>query len=180
MEKKGLSSVVSTLLLILLTITAVSVAASFIVPFVRNNLEDTSCFEFRDYFKFDDSLGYNCYRENSPGTNIYQTSIRAKNDASAAENVKGFAIRYVNDAGVQKFDIIDGAPITPPVNIEILGVTTGNIIIPKPSTVGVKDTYPSLTYTYQSTEVYEDVEIYPILKSDDLCERSDSIKIKKC
>ena len=108
-EKRGLSSVIATALLILLTIIAVTMIAAFVVPFVRNSLEETSCFEFRDYFKFDESLGYNCYQDNA-NDRWYLTTIRAKTDESIAGKVDGFALRFVKQDAVERIDVLNGRP----------------------------------------------------------------------
>lgn len=61
-SKRGLSEVVATMLTVLITIAAISFIASLVIPFVRNGLSSsTECFPAKDYFKFDDSQGYNCY-----------------------------------------------------------------------------------------------------------------------
>lgn len=64
--KKGLSAVVATVSLVLLTFAAVVVISSFIIPLVRDNLnEGTECSAYRDYFFFEEEFGYNCYNGTS-------------------------------------------------------------------------------------------------------------------
>ena len=47
-NKKGLSTVVATMLIILLTLTAGSILITIVVPYVKNSLDSTECFKFRD------------------------------------------------------------------------------------------------------------------------------------
>ena len=58
-NKKGLAPVVATLLIVLLTIVSVTILAAFIIPFVRDNLaESTSCLDYRDHFKFQEKIDF--------------------------------------------------------------------------------------------------------------------------
>ena len=50
-RKRGLSNVVSTILLVLLTFSAVVIVAGILIPFVRDSLnEGSECLDYRDYF----------------------------------------------------------------------------------------------------------------------------------
>lgn len=60
--KKGISAVVTTVLLILISIIAVVLIAGFIIPMIKNNLANTSCFDLRDAVKISDSE-YSCSNE---------------------------------------------------------------------------------------------------------------------
>lgn len=61
MEKKALSEVVTTVLLILISIIAVVLLAGFIISMTKKNLnEGTSCFDLRDYMKIVEN-DYSCY-----------------------------------------------------------------------------------------------------------------------
>ena len=85
-KRKGLSEVVSTVLVVLITIVAVAFVANLAIPFVKNNLQSsTECLSARDYFKFDDSLGYTCYDQNG----LYGFSVQAGNggETSAVEQI---------------------------------------------------------------------------------------------
>ena len=60
-KKKGISEVVATMLLVLLAVLGVTIIAGFVVPYIKDNLSSTGCFKARDYYKFDNSFGFNCY-----------------------------------------------------------------------------------------------------------------------
>ena len=50
-----------------------------------------------------------------------------------------------------------------------------NLIIP---TAG--GTYPLLSYLYTSNDLYNKVEVNPVLADNKVCDKSDSVKIIKC
>ena len=85
-KKRGLSGVVATALLLLITISAVVIVANFIIPFVNKSLESTSCFKFRDYFSFEEGDGFNCHNQES----IYSMSVKTRTDDKDADKIKGF------------------------------------------------------------------------------------------
>lgn len=172
MEKRGLSTVIASVLLILLTISAVGIVISFVVPFVNKSLENTECFEFRDYFKFDDSFGYNCYEE-SLTTKSYVLTVRAKADNSSAENVIGFNLRFLGEGIGNSVSLKSGESVG---DVKIVGnFGGGNIVIPKSGS-----RYSALSYNYTISDNYEKAEIYATIKGDKICDLSDSIKLKKC
>ena len=172
MEKRGLSTVIASVLLILLTISAVAIVISFVVPFVNKSLKNTECFEFRDYIKFDDTFGYNCY-EQSSGTKSYVLSVRAKADNSSAENIIGFNLRFLGDGVGNSLSLKKGEPVG---DVRIVGeLGGGNILIPQS---GSK--YSVLSYNYTSSDNYEKAEIYATINENRICDISDSVKLRKC
>ncbi len=73
-NKKGVSGIIATVLLILITITAVFLIASFVIPFIRDNLEnrnELTCFELGDKAKL--VRDKSCYQDTfSPAyTNVW-------------------------------------------------------------------------------------------------------------
>lgn len=170
-EKRGLSAVIATILLVLLSISAVTIIAAFIIPFVNRGLEGTGCFEFMEYFKFDDSFGFNCYEENG-GINTYIVTVKPQGDKAKAGNIDGFGLRFMREGGSINVEYIDGAEP----NGEIQMYNGGNIGIPSSG-----GEYSALTYKYiDAGSKYTKVEIYPILKGDKICDISDSMKLSGC
>ena len=87
-NRNGLSEVVSTVLIVLITIAAVAFVANLAIPFVRNNLQSsTECLSSQGYFTFDDTQGYDCYDQNG----LYGFSVQAGNggETSASDQVNG-------------------------------------------------------------------------------------------
>ena len=171
LKKRAISSVVATMLLILLTIVSISILAGFIVPFVKKSLKSTDCFEFRSYYKFDDSFGYNCYDTNG---NEKSYSITLKADGTNTdEEPESLSLRFFKANGVTVLNIKNGNTLP---EITMLDPSLGsNLIIP---TAG--GTYPVLSYLYTSNDLYDKVEVYPVLADNKVCEKSDSVKIIKC
>lgn len=61
-SKKGLSQVIATILLILLSVAAVAILAAAIIPFVRESLSGgKECFEAVGLLEIDTEKGYTCY-----------------------------------------------------------------------------------------------------------------------
>jgi len=187
-NKKGVSTIVAAVLLILLTISAVVLLLSFIKPFVENNLKrSTECLPYKEYFQFEErfvnnsgSYNYNCYKSPvSPDTN-YLTGIMVKAGTNLSgeemKNLKGFVLVFKKDSASESIQVTDGRTVSSSSGgIRILGdpATVTAITINKPGEM--------ITYVYDSSNQYKDVEIYPLLKSDRICdEKSDSIKIKVC
>ena len=92
-ERGGVSTVVATVLIVMLTIAAVALLAQFLIPFIRDTLAKSSeCLEYKDYFKFKEEIGdnnYNCYVLNNNIKERYGASIEAiGNDSNL--NIGGF------------------------------------------------------------------------------------------
>lgn len=170
LKKRGLSAVVATVLLILLSVSAIVIVAGFIIPFVKKSLEGTNCFEYRDYFKFDESFGFDCYSENG-GVYNYMLTVKPRADNTGAESIIGFGLKFMAEGGGTTANFIGGA--APSGSIKMFN--GGNIIIPVSG-----GAYSTLTYNYTAGSKYTRVEIYPILKENRICDVSDSTKLKEC
>lgn len=70
-KKRGLSQVISTILIIALVVVAVGLISPVIIRIVRNSLEGkVSCFKTMDELKISRENAYNCYDEGSKTVNI--------------------------------------------------------------------------------------------------------------
>jgi|SRR3989344_3182639 len=165
LQKKGLSAVVATIGLVLITFVAASIIISFVVPFVRDNLTSGSeCFPYREYFSFDEELGFNCLN----GTSQYLISVRAKGADSATEQkVTGLKLSFVRDGDTTVADIEDGAAPS----LIIAMASGGNLAIPKSGEIR--------TYSYDSSMNFDSVEVFPKLDNGRVCDRTDSIKLEE-
>jgi flagellin-like protein len=105
-SKRGLSGVVVTALLILITISAIGIIAGFLIPFVRENLEETNCFEYRDYFEFDESFNLGCFHEKGSNKN-YLVTIRPKTGVES-DKINGMVLRFINQSIAEKVDVVSG------------------------------------------------------------------------
>src|SRR3989344_3323596 len=116
-KKRGLSPVVASVLLLLLTVSAVIIVAQFVIPFVKTSLQkSTECVDFANYFSFQERLKfrdrtyrYNCHNISSSGDNLFGISIRA-DSIDASEGLAGFEIRFVNPEGSKKASVRTNSP----------------------------------------------------------------------
>ena len=70
-NRKAVSQVVGTVMLIAITIMAVAIIASIIIPLVRDSLEGgASCFELRDHLEVRSSKRYSCYNGSADETRV--------------------------------------------------------------------------------------------------------------
>lgn len=166
MNKRGVSSVVATVLLILLTVVAVGVIAQFLVPYVRNTLDDSSaCIDYQDYVSFNKQLNFNCY-----GDSKYSFSIQVANKPELYSNLEGFVIGLEGDNVSKPLRIVSGSN-------EISMLDSNEVAIPKSG--------ETRTYSYVSDYIYNHAKIYSLIKnsrgSERLCEMpDDEIEIKRC
>lgn len=187
-EKRGMSPVVATVLLILLTISAVAIISNFLIPFTDKSLEGTECLNYKDYFSFDLAFDFNCY---DTANKNYVFTIRASPDNSSSEKVDGFGLRLVDlreegkEGGGLAVTVkaLHGVDENSPENTNLGGIKMynpdvggGDIIIPSSGR-----RYSVLSYNYPSeNKDYDRAEVYPILKGDKVCDKSDSIEIVNC
>ena len=174
-NKRGLSEVIVTVLLILITIAAFILIANVLVPFVKNSLPKSSeCLPYKDYFKFEESLDYlgDKYYYNCMDAGAYGISVRGEGYSRGNVTAPlGFAVVFANGPERKSIEFKEGNVKT--WNIRMLNNSTAIIKIPEIG--GVQ------TYVYNESILgYTDMKINPILPSGRTCDSSDSIKINIC
>jgi flagellin-like protein len=154
---RGLSNVIATVLIILITIVAIVILSSFIIPFVRDGLDNArSCIGFEEHLKFEKEFGYNCYQEGK-----FAFSIRNLGD----DEIIGFRLVLLNGDNSVSLKVLEDNS-----DLDMLG--GGDIEIPKKGEV--------ITYVYQdANNQWEKAEIYPVI-SGDTCDKNDEIEIFEC
>ena len=168
-RKKGLSSVVATVSLILLTFAAVGIIAEYIIPLVKDNLSDGGeCLNYRDYFSFRDELGYNCGKNG-----LYSVSVGASPaGGETGKKINGFVLVFIEETG-------DSSDVEVSIGSSDFGMDEGMIRRVNTSLkLDVPKSGEVRTYVYNSSKRFISVEIYPKLMSDRLCSLTDSIKIE--
>ena len=170
-QKRGLSQIVESVLLLLITIAAVSLIASFIIPFVRNNLNSgTECVPYRDYYQFDEETDYTCYKNNYTGASVKASASPEGN------NTIGFEIVFVKAGLSEKASVRkSNSESCACKGIKMLGTSCSSLGI-----VEIPDNGELRTYVYNGTQIFESVDIYPVLNNGKVCDKSDSIKLKAC
>jgi hypothetical protein len=165
MKKKGVSAIVATVGLILLTFVAIGIIAGFIVPFVKDNLnKGTECVDYKDYFTFEEELGYNC--KNISGE--YWVSVRgASVDSETANKVGKLRLSFLMTGDNEIVEITDRGNVA---NLRMLNGST-TLFIPKRGEVK--------TYIYNSSKSFSGAEVYPTLVSGRACGKSDEVDLNR-
>lgn len=168
MRKKGLSAVVATILIILLTVSAVAVIAGYLIPYVNRSLDSTSCTKYRDYFSFYDS-GYNCYTENLQGF-----SIEARADKELGKEIIGFNLLLSKEGSGESVEARAGA------NCGDLKMYDNNL----PCSIKIPSAGEVRSYLFDSGDVrYSRLRVLPVIivKGKEMaCGVSDEIQVSKC
>ena len=174
--KRGLGPIIAVVLLILITIAAGAIIAGFVVPFVRNGLdESTRCVDFEGYYGFKEKIEfnkleyrYNCYDSigEKQGFSISSNSVGEKD----VGNIEGFNVVLYRENGESVVLKIEDGKET--VGVNVLGEAQGELEIPKQGEI--------TTYVYQTAgERFKRMEVYPIVKGR-ICGVSDEIDIVPC
>ena len=166
MNNKGLSTVVATVLILLLTVMAITVLAGFVIPFVKNQLQkSTECLNVQERFSFEVGDGKNCFNS----TQGLLLSVKAKGDSDPNNEIAGFDI------------ILKGLN-----SGKAVGVRTGKTFLNMTmadgtSTLMAPNTGEFYSYKYQDGNIYSSAELKTVLMSGKTCElSSDKIDIKGC
>ncbi len=161
MKKKGISPVVATILLVLITVIAVVTVANFIIPLVKENLEQgKSCFELREYISVIDSNEFSCYSDTE-----VKLMLKRKIDNIT---IKGIAVSIVSEGSSKRFDLISGR-VDEVKMLNKNGEKVENIVLPLPG--------ESKTYIFNKSG--EKAEIAVIKQNEELCE-SESYNLPQC
>ena len=173
MNKKGLSTIVATSMVILITVVLVGMLILYLIPFVKNNLSKGSeCLDYDDYFTFEDSLGFNCYSLQDEKSIYY--SVRAKNDAGAGNKIAGYDLELFGAGISQTIEVREGS------EINVLSMYGGDRALSIPG-AGSTLTYKHHQDVSTGHKTYSYLNIYPALKSGRVCgKRSDRLNLITC
>ena len=174
-NKKGVSEVVTTVLIVMLTVAAIGVIAGFVVPFVKNSLQkSTECTDYKGFYTFDETLESSFFKSNCYAGSNYTFSIKAGSDNNTAVNVAGIKFIFTRpDGTTNSTEVRNGSPSgTGGIRMYKDGAT-----LTLPGASGIK----SYNYTAAEGDTFESAEVYPILKSGRICaDVKESIKTKSC
>jgi len=169
-NKIGVSTAVASIVLVLLTLVAAGIIVQFVVPFVKNGLAQSSeCVNYKDYFDFDDTFGYNCKNQNGN----YTFSISAKGESDFDSKISGFIISFEGNKQrserVKKNQSV-GA-------ISMINITESKIKIPRPG-----ETF-SYILSSEIDEIYDEAQVNPIIivsSGERVCDSVNKMGVKKC
>ncbi len=173
MKKRGLSPVIATVMIIMVTVAAAALIMGFVLPFITEQTESSSeCFEVFPKGVEIASTAYNCF---------LNTSVYCQTDPDVLCNPRsGFSIR-VNKEGVAGFKVSltgDGESKAYTINgnksygdLRQLN-EEWNQDLKIPGSGGMK--------TYVANGVYESIQVLPILEGGRECEVTDKKILSVC
>ena len=162
--KKGVSSIIATILLILISIFAATIIIGFVVPFVKDTLaEEKECYEVKDQLKINTESAYTCVY--GGGKNA---SVTIRREFGEVE-IKGFKMGVYGDDGARVFDIKEG-------RVENVKMINGSDILEIPEKGGER------TYSINTTLTnINEVKIVPLRINGKPCSKAvNTAKIKGC
>tara|TARA_Y100000310_G_scaffold258024_1_gene266263 strand:+ start:256 stop:801 length:546 start_codon:yes stop_codon:yes gene_type:complete len=169
MNKKGVSAVIATVMLIMITVIAAGLIFSFVIPFVNQQTEEASdCFGVFGGLEFGETA-YNCYVEAGPcGESGDSTCYNGTGFSIEVtkEGVAGLKVALIKGGSSEIFEIEDGSSSG---GLEML--TSGdNITIPS---VGEMR-------TYIVGDIYETAKVSAVLENGKTCEAADNLIFREC
>ena len=169
MFKRGVSPVVATVLLLVLTVIIAAIIFSVVIPFVNEQLGNSKgCLNVLDGVEFAESK-FNCYMTSPDGAGF---SIKVKKSG-----VVGVRVSLIDAQGNSDvFDITEGKQVL------------GGVVPPSIHNIGVGFTvddflkFPSAggQRTYKSNKKYVQAEISPVTESGDVCAVADIVEFALC
>jgi hypothetical protein len=151
-NKKGVSDVVITVSMILISIVAVGVVSSFVVPMIKKQLsKSTSCLALREHYKIRTDLTATCFNATAVKLVVQRGSEK--------EDSKGFILAVYTTSG-------EAVPFT------ATNETTG-----LPQKGGAKSYIVPIT---PGAGQVERVTIFTVLPNEEGCDERDYSGISKC
>ncbi len=168
-NKKGVSPVIATMLLLVITVVLAGLIMAFVLPFVRDKLGDSKeCLDVLDGIEFAESK-FNCYQTSTPLETGF--SIKLKKDA-----VKGARISLIKtDDSSVVYDINANTPAATLADVRKVGAggVYGGTALGFPSQAGEQ-------MTYVANAEYARAEIAPTTASGKVCEVTDAVEFVPC
>jgi flagellin-like protein len=167
-NKKAISPVITTILLILVAIAAVGVVAGFIIPFVRENLR-SECFDAVDQIEIDTASKYTCYYMED-GHAILNVSVKR---GAKPLGIERFMITVFGEGESDTFDVKEGLLL--PEELGRVRMLDGSEIIEIPKVREMK------TYSLNTTlSEITSTEIAPVVSGNVQCDAADRKNIYPC
>lgn len=154
MGKRGLSTVVASLILILLVVVAVGIVSKIVIPMIKKNLNSAgSCLDAIGNVQFNSQ--YTCYNQIS-------RNVSASIEVKKIE-IKGFVINVYGGGNAESHKIQEG---------KIDEISNSNIKIPKENEARVYEIPIGINNP-------ETITISPMV-GEETCEKSDQLILSKC
>lgn len=100
MEKRGISTIIATVIVILITVTAAVVISTIIIPMLRNKMDESkTCYDLRDILSLGD---YTCY-------NITATYVMIKRTANNETQIDRLIFSLTAGGDGKNYEIAEGS-----------------------------------------------------------------------
>jgi flagellin-like protein len=160
-SKRSQSQVVTAVLLILIVITLAFIVMNFVVPFVKNQLSGSDCFEVAGKLDLGNNPSYTCFNEGlTPSEDYVYVQIHIDD---ISESIEGFKIE-LGGASSKSFTIKDNSA-----DSVVTMFTSGDPI-------ELPGDNEERTYKIMKEGHPDYIKVYPILKGGKTCESSDTIE----
>lgn len=161
--KRSQSEVISTILLVLIAIVAITTVSMFIISFVNSQIEKSKCIELFNppIIEIRNNPLYTCY---NPTDNIMRVQVHFSETKSSLE---GFVIT-IGGADSKTYKILNGLDGT---SIGVTMFTEDDPILVLPA----DNTEKTYLITLTVTTPPENLQIHPILKGGRVCESSSRV-----
>jgi len=157
LSKKSQSEVITTVLLILLVLASIVIVMNFVVPFVKNQLSGSDCFNVADKIQITNNDMYTCYNSSSKELNV-QVHI-----GDVVDKIEGFSIS-LGGAASSIYTVKNGTNVN---NVIMYG---GSNLIVMPGKNEER------TYVIRSVPSRPDsIRVYPILNDGKSCDSVETI-----
>jgi len=155
-NKKGLSDIIITVSMILISIVAVGVISAFVIPMIKSQLAKSSaCMALREHYKVRTDISTTCYNHNGEVKLLIQRG-------SEKEDALGFLVTIFSNTG-------DASAY------RVLSDTAEYSKTP-----GLPDKSGAKVYNFSIIGNVEKVAITTILPNEETCDPIDYSGIKKC
>lgn len=165
-NRKALSPIIATVLLILLSIAGISIIAGVLIPFVKEKMQEakecSQIIEVEDALKIDTENGFACYYDDG-GVKKAKITIHRGNI-----ELYGIRVALIGEGDSKVVDIIDGEE-----NLGIEMLDGGEAVLPGK---GGEKTYIIDT----SMTTLKNAIIAPMMSSKNLCKETDNIELVSC
>lgn len=174
MFKRGVSPVIATVLLLVITVVIASIIFAFVVPFVNKSLGNSkACLNVLDGVEFPESK-FNCYVDyslsNPPpfSSPQYETGFSVKVKKAG---IVGVRISLIDEDGNSEVKDIKLGSVEDEANYRLVD-SDYNAPLIFPSTGGQRSYVVNVNYSM--------AEISPITESGDVCAVSDTVEFTPC
>jgi flagellin-like protein len=185
-NKKAISPVITTILLVMISLAAVAIVASFVIPYVQDLLKQGDCFKAIDQIEIDTSSVYTCYQifdptpaDSTNGDAYTVVNMSVKRGAEAL-GIEQFVINVYGEGRSEKFDIKKETRMD--TRILMYGPPT----LAEEKVIEIPERRAMLTYSLNTVNVNNNltevtsVEISPVVKGNIFCDAADRKVIEAC